>query len=315
MKKIILKLLGWLILFSLGGYALLLSNNCTFYGDYLIRQKVKYYYQHENEYNALILGSSRMYRQVNPGLLDSATHHTIKAYNLATGGTFFTESRYVFRHLKLNKNIKYLLFEIQDLQPFEGNSYTEKIMYYHDLPTVAFECKYYKKNKDISSSFLPISHYIANILYFKKLAQRDKPVNEFANYNNGYYPLEKDYDKIITVKELRDRFVKDSTGIVSKSAELQKVNPTIIKDLKNLALNCQKQKIQLILICPPFGTPSDLSEIRAIRNTKVIDFTSREKFKEFYTFRNAYDHGHLNQKGALLFSNKLADSLNLYLKK
>ncbi|WP_294287189.1 hypothetical protein [uncultured Chryseobacterium sp.] len=315
MKRFIIKTACWLLFLFLLGYALASVTKYKLYGEYFIRQKVNYYSKQGAGYNALVFGSSRMYRQVNTGLLDSATAHRVKAYNMASGGTFFSESIYEYRHTDIHKNVKYLFFEIQDVQPFDINAYTEKFLYYHDLPTVNFELKYFVHNNDWNSSFLSVSHFFANIFYFKKLGQRDKTVNEFTDYNNGYFPLEKDYKNMVSVRKARSAYLKDTTMIYknrinAEKSPKKKLNPALISEIRLLAEDCQKKGIRLFLVLPPFCTPTDLSDIKTIPDTKILDFSSRKAFSEFYTNRNAYDNGHLNSHGAVLFTHKLADSLN-----
>lgn len=314
MKKFIIKTICWLLCIFLAGYGLSFFSKYKFYGDYFVRQKINYFNQHNNKYNAVILGSSRMFRQIDPRLLGSATSHQIKAYNLAAGGTFFTENRYIYRQINIPDNIKYVLFEIQDLQPFDKNSYSEKIMYYHDFPTVGFELSYFIKENNINSSFLALSQFFANIFYFKKIGSRDKIKNEFVDYNHGYFPLEKDYDEYKNIRKLRQQYLMD-TAVVSKDNRnlekeiSEKLNPILIHNIKLFAEDCKSKGMKLILVLPPFAKPTELSEMKKIPDAKVLDFSSRSLFKELYYSKNVYDIGHLSSSGSKAFTLKLADSL------
>ena len=66
----------------------------------------------------------------------------------------------------------------------------------------------------------------------------------------------------------------------------------------------------MILVTSLFTEPMDLSFINEDENTEILDFTSTQKFKEFYNFKHVYDNGHLNKVGSKLFTQKFADSLN-----
>nr|WP_314493870.1 hypothetical protein [uncultured Chryseobacterium sp.] len=315
MRRFIVKIVVWLVCISFIGYALCSLSQYKFYGEYFVRQKINYFNQHNKKYNAIILGSSRMFRQINPMLLDSATSHRIRAYNMAAGGTFYTENRYIYRQMNIPDHIKYIFFEVQDLQPFDKNSYAEKVMYYHDFTTVGFELRYFTEEKNINSSFLSISHFFANIFYFKKLGSRDKTKNEFVSSNNGYFPLEKDYDEYENIRNLRQQYLRDTMVISKDNRYLEKeprkkLNPALIQDIRILAEDCKKRGIKLILILPPFAQPTELNEIKKIIDTKVLDFSSRSTFKELYYSKNVYDIGHLSSSGSKAFTLKLADSLN-----
>src|SRR5687767_1774420 len=60
-----------------------------------------------DEYNNLVIGSSRVYRQVNPMVLDSVTaQNSLKSYNLGINWLFAPESFYVFDQLVNSDNLR-----------------------------------------------------------------------------------------------------------------------------------------------------------------------------------------------------------------
>lgn len=316
MKRFSLKIFVWCLGILFVGLFLMSNKKYKFYGNGEAKLKVDYYSKNSEKYNTLIFGSSRMYRHINPTLLDSATSHKIKAYNLASGGTFFSESLYQFYHTPIDENIKFVIFEVQDILPFETNSYSGKILYYHDLPTTNFEVKYHLLNDDWNSIYLSATHFISNIFYFKKIGQQDVNNREFLSKSNGYYPLEKEYDRFNSVKSQRDAYMKDTTKVyesVSQILPKKQMNATWKNEIKALKKECENRGIQLILVAPLFSDPMDLSFIKQDSNTKILDFTSRQKFREFYNFKHVYDNGHLNMLGSKIFTQKFADSLNTIL--
>ncbi|MFC6267093.1 hypothetical protein [Frigoriflavimonas asaccharolytica] len=317
MKKFVFKLVAWISLFLILGLCLLFSNKYKFYGNGTIRQKVDFYKKNGEKYNAIIMGSSRMYRHLDPVVLDSATHHQIKAYNMATGGSFYTESRYILRQLELNKNIKYVFFEIQGVLPLERNALSTKALYYHDLPSTIFESKYYSETKDWAGVYTAVEHYFINIFYLKKLDQTDYFIDQgSADYRDGYYPLEKEYNRSTSVKTQRDTYVKDTMQLYSQRnfvLQPKKMNTAWENDIQLLIKECDKRGVKLVLVSQLFTEPYDMSFLKKNSKTKVLDFTARKKFKDFYTSKNAQDNGHLNQLGARKFSKIFADSVNIYL--
>ncbi len=317
MKKFLLKLVGWISLFLVFGLILLTVYKYKFYGNGTMRQKAAFYEKNSEKYNAIILGSSRMYRHLDPAILDSVTHHQIKAYNMATGGSFFTESSYIFHQLKLDKNVKYLFFELQGLLPLESNVLSTKALYYHDLRTSIFESNYYWESKDWDGIYTAFEHYFINVFYLKKLDQTNYFIDQgSADYRDGYYPLEKEYNRSTSVKTQRDYYVKDTMQLFLKRNEplkMIKMNTSWENEIISLNNECDKRGIKLVLVSPIFTEPYDLSFLKEVSNTKILDFTSRKKFKDFYSSKNAQDNGHLNQRGAKKFSKIFADSLNVYL--
>jgi hypothetical protein len=313
MKRFLLKIFVWFFGILLIGLFLMNYKKYQFYGNGEARLKIEYYTKNATKYNTLIFGSSRMYRHINPTLLDSATSHKIKAYNLASGGTFFSESLYQFHQTPIDKNIKYVIFELQDLMPFENNAYSEKILYYHDIPTTSFEVKYHLKNKDWNSLFLTLTNFVSNIFYFKKLNRQELYHTEFLTFNNGYFPLEKDYTLFQSVRTQRAAYLKDTTQLTQRMEQKvvkKKMNVVWKNEIKSLEKECQDRGIKLILVSSLFTQPIDFSFLKKDSTTKILDFTSPKKFKEFYTYKNVHDNGHLNMRGSKIFTQKFADRLN-----
>ena len=313
MKRFLLKIFVWFFGILLIGLFLMNCKKYQFYGNGEARLQIEYYTKNATKYNTLIFGSSRMYRHINPTLLDSATSHKIKAYNLASGGTFFSESLYQFHQTPIDKNIKFVIFEMQDILPFESNAFSEKILYYHDIPTTNFELKYHLENNDWNSMYLSANHYIANIFYYKKLGQQSNNNKEFLSFSNGYNPLEKEYNRYNSVKTQRDAYLQDTIKVHNKVNQMlpqKKMNVAWENEIQLLKKECKKRGIKLILVTSLFTEPMDLSFINEDENTEILDFTSTQKFKEFYNFKHVYDNGHLNKVGSKLFTQKFADSLN-----
>ena len=70
-----------------------------YYGNELFAKKLAYYNKHQENYNTVIFGSSRMYRQVIPDLLDSILiQDNISSFNFASQACFNPESYYLYEN-------------------------------------------------------------------------------------------------------------------------------------------------------------------------------------------------------------------------
>lgn len=81
--------------------------------------------------------------------------------------------------------------------------------------------------------------------------------------------------------------------------------------LERLRRGAKERGHELVFVLPPLLT-SDVEDIDATSATlpteELIDLRDPERFPEFYTMAFTFDVGHLNKRGAALYTNALADA-------
>ena len=64
-----------------------------------VSEKLAYFARHKDEYDAVFVGSSRVYRQIAPGVFDrqvaASTGRAMRSFNLGAPSMFLPESLYV----------------------------------------------------------------------------------------------------------------------------------------------------------------------------------------------------------------------------
>jgi len=135
------------------------------WGSEIIDQKKNWLNQHRDEYNMLVIGSSRVYRQVDPEILDSLviTPEKIKSFNFGVNWLFIPETFYVFNNLVKKEGLKYnyVIIELSKIRSIDyANFYTTRTIYWTNFSNYSFAVK------AIASSNFAIHEKVATILAY-----------------------------------------------------------------------------------------------------------------------------------------------------
>jgi len=103
---------------------------------------------------------------------------------------------------------------------------------------------------------------------------------------------------------LQERERKIRTRRLTRTGDLDRIHLDKIYELIEVS---SLHNIRLIFILSPRNPNADLMELmREIPVQNRIDMGDPGVFNEFYQLNNSYDLGHLNEKGALLYTARLA---------
>ncbi len=189
MKLFLIKIAIWGILFTGIGLALIHSGKFDFYGNELLDKKVAHVNKSSN-YNTLLIGSSRVYRQLDPRKINEIAPN-INAFNVAAPATFVTENLYATDRLDF-QNISYFILEIESIKPIPSvNEHSAKIIYYHDEKETKFEFSNFVYEKEYLESVRPIKCYIRNLFHFSKfLYKKDNKNSKVIKEYLGFEALD-----------------------------------------------------------------------------------------------------------------------------
>jgi len=272
MKKFILRFFGFIIV-------VLIINQIIkaaipyWWGNPYYAEKIEYLKKEKSNYNLIFLGSSRIYRQIDPEIFDRVVSkdHNILSFNLASPSTFVPESYYLLENFLRhnNLNIEYILIELQLVIPVaDRNLHNSRSFYWMNIKEYFFTLKYCLSRINCDPE---IWHKIGNYTYsFVDNILNIGATSEFINgkkhncnslgkTKNGYVPIESELNKY--QKERREKFLEDVTILYKKShwyknRFLKRVEPDFtekqhserITKLINLANN---KDIRLIFVLPP----------------------------------------------------------------
>lgn len=305
-----------------------------FYNDYsgnqLYRNKLNYFLKNKDSYNTLYMGSSRIYRQLNPAVIDSAlSSYNIKSFNLAAPATFNPESYFLYENL-INSNelkLKYAFIELHQLSVIAPrNITTAKNYYIADTDYLDFSFDYI----NASEQSLPkrIYHYITYsssflLRHFMIPAWKEISSDEitYPEKFNGYYSFSDELARSEEIDLLHRRkgFLRDTTVLINRARsakawfnkdkmESAEVNTAHLKMLNHLIDISKDKGIELYFIIPPRHEDyKELVGLIELLPNRVIQFADYSQYPKLYTASNSFDVGHLNESGSQLLSAYFAD--------
>ncbi len=312
-----------------------------YYGNKYYIDKHEYFTKNQDKYNAVILGSSRLYRHMNPKILDDILKdYKTSTFNLAAPATTNPEVYYLYEKLleTIPKNhLNYAFVELQTLNKIKNKNLTSvRNYYFHNLESLSFSIKYcLASNRLFNRKIEMINKYILSYVY--------KILNPFSGYKeitsnksnakglyigknkDGFYSLDEQMSDIGGINHLTKRstsFLKnDSTflekkisranKIFSRKNNVQFINETHLKKAKDLIEKSKQRGVHLIFIIPP--DTSARKELIAIKeklpSKHIIEIANPKKYPKLYQIEFTFDRGHLNKKGANLFTKYVANEI------
>lgn len=334
MKRFIKKGFIFLIFFI---PVLILKKEVTPYylGNGPFHAKLTHFYDNveAHAYNTVFFGSSRIYRHVNGPVIDSIlTDFNIKSFNFATAGTFNPEAYYIYTNfindLETN-DIKYAFMELQTLNRIsDSNLLTTKASYWNSLHYLNYSINYvqhsdYEKAEKRAYYSRYIQSFIYSFLDFKILP-KSITSNTFHVDPHGYSPLDIELFDADGDNEFKSRwlaFHSDSTNLASRIEMAKKIKELASDDPVNqyhlnylhfLIQQSKEKGIHLIFVLPPRLSNESYFELvplaRSLPTQNVIKLNDPETYYELYLTEYSFDAGHLNSKGADIFSSYLAEN-------
>jgi len=291
MKKFILEIFVFIMI--LGSIIFLVKNSVPYYwGNDLIGQKIQYLYSQPKKYNTFFIGSSGIYRHIDPIIFDSITHSN--SYNLGASGMFTSETNYILSHF-----IKDYMNDDKHFQVLMRYKKLSRIRE-HELHTV--RKKYF------------VNFYIFKkaVLYFFKNGMYDQVYNysiHFIENSLGIGEFFDIYKYHFSVKEsIPLEVLEKNRGFYSLDDEFEETN--------NVQLERRKNKLERLLRRGKFKPKHTESfEIKIMSDSEISANLVRNNISYFYLDGNNFqdpkyffDKGHLNAEGAKLYTQFLANA-------
>lgn len=315
---------------------LLLESTMPYYWGvpYLVG-KMQLYKQKKRDIDTLFLGSSHIYRQIDPALFDSLTVPSTSSYNLATPGLFALESFEFYENFLKNDispKVKYVIMELQNMRKIaDKNLHAVRTKYYLNLDKYMFAMRYYSTIKSFEKARIEIMKnysiaFIENIFKIgmikPMLLYSINPQNGddacFGKAYDGFVPLEDEFGRggkrWQIIRENPDKLkrrMKHAKKMYSKKS-YQEPNKLIFSKFQELIALSEQRNVRLVFLLCPLGWDYRilLPVFDKIEAKNKIDLGNPFENSEFYMVDYCYDYGHLNNRGANLFTERLANKFN-----
>lgn len=276
-------------------------------------------------YNLVFIGTSKVYRQINPVLFDSLTNYRFNSYNLAYANLFpFRMFDYSELILTQNDKIDVLVLEMASLATLSENSSSYPIISSMDKNRLSIASDFMKRYSFGASKYVDTYEYYS-AFFWKHLKPGIGSCFIFRNPLGSYSETE------IRGHKTLDDELKDPR-MIERYAQFRK-KPDIIKDsydtltltlTNDLYLRYVFQEVlkyesrfgvKVILFIPPRNGKSNswkqlYSNFFREKGIQVIDLSGETKYPDLYLPQNSFDRTHLNEKGAKILTEKLAQEFN-----
>lgn len=272
------------------------------WGSETIYKKKTYLSTVPGKYNTLFIGSSHIYRQVNPAIFDSivTSAEPIHSYNFGIDWMGVQESYYLYQHLMDENTVKwkYAIIELTKLKSVNySNLHTTRIIYWQNFDDVVFSMRciwqssFSLPEKLATTSTCLISYIdrLINIGYLTEAFAFNSCRSTFTDKDNGViinrgfepyqsYSLADTSAESLNNYKTHNRFLADTT-VVYKRREtsiavfnkfesapvlLKKYNKAYVQKLNEMIHNANQRGVQLIFLLPPRVDENQYNELLPI---------------------------------------------------
>jgi len=305
--------------------------------------KLEYLAEHVDEYDAIFLGSSRVYRHFVPSVIDRRLEELgepLRTFNLGTPGAgSFEVDELLRRALALEgARFKFVFIEPSEWSPtiFKENRETERTVAWHTLTgTRKALAATWRRNADPKERLeLGFMHVRLFGWRLSSLGQGLRIARPFLGYTPkqpisvadvaktaGYWPLE--FERTEGFAARRRELLQDRESFELKISRLPHEgalggagtgqNSDLIKEQMRVIREADAEPVYVI---PPgtVGTRLFYSQRKFGLLDVLLAFNDPAKFPSYYDYEHFFDRNHLTTEAAKVFSRIFADDFVSWLR-
>lgn len=293
-----------------------------------IAAKLEFFVQHKEEFDTLVVGTSRLYYSISPEVFDATTRENglpTRTFNFGIDGMHPPENFYVLEQILKTKprNLKWVVLEMGEIQTkWDGALGTERVVYWHDWPRTAWALKKAlnprgNANRLVQATRLWLARrdLISNLFLFGK---------QFASVGRAsdFFPSEKRERFLDADSELgpnRDGYRVAGNAMSAERAtifqqklaqEVSEARPKFLDPATDRAYRAAAAQIRQAGAAPVFVVAPILTQtavrFRQTPPAPLLSFNDSRKYPEFYDTKVRIDDAHLTREGAERFTRLLA---------
>ncbi len=337
-KWLILKLLAGLItLLAMNWLIRLIFDPSFCYGNDTLKHKMMEFSGTHHQYNALFIGSSCFYWNLDPVLFDAIMPEewNVSSYNFGSGGTLPPET-YRFYHEILKRygeGIKTVIIELRDIGHFpEHHRHTLRKRYYMNPVSYGFIIR-----ASIRSGSTPKGRKDNVIRYGVSLIERMMNIDYFNDiYGQSEESRQESQERLDDLRlrgrqgflsVLPDRQVTNRAAFLADTTLLQKradafsdyasgrkelkVNQAHLKQIFEIIRLCDKAGIHCVFLQHPRQDLVNIGETVALAShlpsEHLIDLTNPDLYPELYLVKNSLNNNHFNLQGTEILTTLAAE--------
>ena len=296
------------------------------------------------EFDTILIGSSRMNRQVIQRTLDAAMARDgfpIRSCNLSSDGMRPPEDGFVLDQALAARRapLKLIIVEINpiELTVTETDADTDRVVYWHDTTRMqtlwsrawAADLEgVFRLDKRITDTWRNLRHFAGHFRYWIWSGVRaGRGSDMLLAALNVDAAIVEDADEIGPNQDGAPGFRADDSMSVAETREYQtklrkyaesRVRSTLgdhasQAELVRKATAARSRGARLVLVAPPAARERSLRPLKEV-DAIFLDYTDPQKYPALFLPEHRRDPGHLNEKGAEIYTRQLAEDLSAALR-
>ena len=311
--------------------------------------KFEYLEKHKNDFEVIFLGSSRVFRGVDPALFDlrmAETGKPISSFNMGIPQMGGMETLHVLRRILglESGRLRLVVVDPEYVFPYRwGSTLRDTSVHTLDntLELISMQIALSKGMKftdRLTSTFRHVNAYLDNVTQRGRISQaikvaKNSYVELLGPASNGFATIEwsvkllsryGDAGNLVKRQRkfrLQHRFIENialpRVLMVSKQP-LPPLMPHEKRYLKELMEAARKSGVQLVFVKLPRAYQAGPRFLEAAQLEELVpnlfNYDDPERFPEFFAFENRWDRSHFNAAGARLMTLQLATDLAPYVR-
>jgi len=293
-----------------------------------IAAKLEFFVQHKDEFDTLIVGTSRLYYSISPELFDQTTRENgfpTRTFNFGIDGMHPPENFYVLEQILKTKprKLKWVVLEMADIQTKWDNILgTQRLVYWHDWPRTALTLKKALNPRGNANWLIKTTRlWLARRDLFSNLFLFGK---QFSNAGRAadLFPSEKRErfrDAEVELGPRRDGYRIAGDAMSPERAALfqarlaQEVSaaprfldPATEEGYRTAASQLREAGAAPLFVVAPILFQSTVRFRNSPPPAPLVSFNDSRKFPALYDTRVRIDDAHLTSEGAAEFTRLLA---------
>ena len=294
-----------------------------------IAAKLKFFTEHKDEFDTVIVGTSRLYYSAAPEIFDATAQENglpTHSFNFGIDGMHPPENFYVLEQILKTKprNLKWVILELGDIQTRWDNILgTQRAVYWHDWPRTALTMKKALNPRGNANWFIKLTRlwlarrdFISNLTLFGKqlanvgraadflpAAERERyadAASELGPRGDGYR-----WAGAAMSAERAASFQQRLAGEISGATQ-KYLDPATESGYRQAAKQIRDAGAAPLFVVTPiiFQTTSRFRQ--SPPPAPIIAFNDARKYPQFYDVKVRIDDGHLTRPAAEDFCRALA---------
>ena len=291
--------------------------------------KLKYFTEHQDEFDTLFVGTSHFYYAISPEIFDGITRENgrpTRSFNFGIDGMHPPENLYVLDQILKTRprNLKRIFIEVSDVQvKWTENLRSHRLVYWHDWPRTELTLRKILNPRGdapwlgkAARLWLARANLETNLVLFGR---------QFSNMGRGFNFIfsetQPDPARVASELGLRSDGYRIAGGGMSpeNAARFKKalerevtdarpkfIDPTTDAAYREAAAKTRPTGAAMIFVVTPVFSQARLQFRQPAPPEPLLSFNSSRTYPELYDPAFRVDDGHLSREGAETFTRLLA---------